>query len=140
MKDHDFEPARMVLVEVLWLRMEVSDIYALLDRREGSSFSGSLQLRWPDPEAGLEGPTDPAMLHEVLGALTECFDLIRGRPGVLNARSRTERGRFEAWLSYSSGQDAWKAFTKLRPELNRRGLGVRQLTRDMTIPRDANGA
>lgn len=135
-RDRDYPPTRMVLVEVLWLRMEVADIYALLDRREPSSFSGSLHLSWPDPEAGVEQPVDPEELHAVLNELGAAFDQLRARPGVLNARSQSGRGRFDAWLSYSSGRDAWNAFTALRPLLKSGGLGVRQLTRELTIPRD----
>jgi hypothetical protein len=135
-RDRDVPPTRMVLVEVLWLRLEVADIYALLDRREASSFSGSLHLSWPDPEAGVEQPVDPEELHAVLGRLAIVFDQIRARPGVLNARSQSDRGRFDAWLSYHSGRDAWTAFTALRPLLKSGGLGVRQLTRELTIPRD----
>jgi hypothetical protein len=135
-RDRDVPPTRMVLVEVLWLRMEVADIYALLDRREASSFSGSLHLSWPDPEAGVEQPVDPEELHAVLGRLAVVFDQIRARPNVLNARSQSDRGRFDAWLSYASGRDAWNAFTALRPLLKSGGLGVRQLTRELTIPRD----
>ncbi|RUL85904.1 J domain-containing protein [Tautonia sociabilis] len=139
-KDRDYPPSRMVLVEVLWLRLEVSDIYALLDRREPTSFSGSLHLTWPDPEAGLDGPIDPEELHAVLSELADAFDQLRSRPGVQNARSQSSRGRFEAWLSFPSGREAWTAFTALRPLLNARGLGVRQLTRELTIPRDPDGA
>jgi hypothetical protein len=126
----------MVLVEVLWFRMEIADIYALLDRTEASSFSGSLHLTWPDPDTPLPQPLDPVELHAVLRELTDAFDQLRARPGVLNASSRADRGRFEAWLSYASGRDAWTAFTTLRPSLNSRGLGVRQLTRELTIPRE----
>ncbi|WP_152050420.1 J domain-containing protein [Tautonia marina] len=135
-RDKDFPPARMVLVEVLWFRMEIADIYALLDRTEASSFSGSLHLTWPDPDTQLEQPLDPVELHAVLRELTDAFDHLRSRPNVLNASSRVDLGRFEAWLSYASGRDAWNAFTTLRPSLNSRGLGVRQLTRELTIPRE----
>ncbi|MEW4567373.1 DnaJ domain-containing protein [Tautonia sp. JC769] len=135
-RDKDYPPGRMVLVEVLWFRMEIADIYALLDRTEASSFSGSLHLTWPDPETPLDHPLDPVELHAVLSELADAFDQVRSRPGVLNASSRADRGRFEAWLSYASGRDAWTAFTSLRPALNSRRLGVRQLTRELTIPRE----
>ena len=44
--------------------------------------------------------------------------------------------RFVAWLSYPSGDRAWKAFQVLHESLNARGLGVRQWTRDMIVPKN----
>jgi len=135
--DKGLPPSRMVLAEVLWCRVEVEDLQALIDRREVSHLSGSLHLTWPDPEAELPDPIDPVELHEILSHLTELFDGLRDRRGLRNARSHAERGRFKAWLGFDSGQDAWSAFKAVLPRLRERGLGVRQLTRELTVPKDA---
>jgi len=133
-RDRGYDPRRMVLVEVLWFRLEVSDIYALLDRREGSQFSGSLHLCWPDPETPPETSFTAAESATTINALAQAFDALRHHRHVVHARSQVDQDRFEGWVSFPSGHKAWSAFNRLRPDLNRRGLGVRQVTRDLTIP------
>jgi curved DNA-binding protein CbpA len=134
--DRDVEPARRVAVEVLWRRYEVGDFLDLLSESPGRrNLSGSLALTWPDPEA--DGPPLPAAhLPLVHRALNAAFDDIRRRTPVLTAQSNIAEGRFEAALTYRNGPVAADAFKRLHVSLRARGLGVRQWTRDVTVPRE----
>jgi hypothetical protein len=134
--DRDVEPGRLVAVEVLWRRYEVNDFLDLLSDAPGQrNLSGSLELTWPDPQA--TGPALSADHQErVHRALNAAFDDIRGRTPVLTARSNILDGRFEATLTYRDGPSAADAFKRLHVNLRARGLGVRQWTRDVTVPRE----
>jgi curved DNA-binding protein CbpA len=136
-RDRDYPPTSMVLVDVIWMRYEVGDVRDLLGKTRGEdrNVSGSLHLRWPDPdepEQGLEMAESPKILAE----LRLLYEWLQVRPDVVGSRLHPAKGRFEAWLTYPNGAAAWQAFLALRPALNGAGLGVRQRTRDLTIPRD----
>jgi hypothetical protein len=136
--DKGIEPARVVLVEVVWLRYEASDVLSLIEKAEDRNLSGSVHVRWPDPshvEAALGHP----FASRILAALNASFDDLRGRTAPLTARSQVDRGTFEAWLSYPSGTAAAAAFKVLHVGLKARGLGVRQWTRDLTVPKEGDG-
>ena len=133
--DKEIDPSRIVLIEVLWMRYELEDYLALLQKRpEDRSLSGSLNMTWPDPEL----PGDPRGIvyaDRILLALNAAFDELRFKTEILTARSHIENGRFEAWISYPTGRAAHAAFKHLRTNLRARGLGVKQWTRDLAIPR-----
>lgn len=134
---HDKEtPAtRLVLVEVLWMRYSVEDVFELLgDRTTNRQLSGSIKITWPDTDL----PGDPRgvpFADRILVALNGAFDELRFKTSPLKARSHIDSGRFEAWLSYLNGPAATAAFKHLHVTLKARGLGVRQWTREMLIPR-----
>jgi curved DNA-binding protein CbpA len=134
--DKRVEPTNLVNVEMLWMRYEVEDFLELLTpRTEDRHLSGSLTITWPDPTLADRAATIPRA-DRILRALNAAFDEARARPEVRGARSRIEAGRFEAWLSYPNGGAAWQAFKALHVGLKARGLGVKQWTRDLTVPRD----
>jgi hypothetical protein len=134
--DHGLDPSRIVAVEILWMRYEVEDVIELLSQGPNQrSLSGSLHLTWPDEEqAGLLPVIPDALL--VLRDLHAAFDHLRAKTKVQASHLTVREGRFEAWLSYPSGSIAWEAFRTLHILLRMRGLGVRQWTRDLAIPRD----
>lgn len=139
-QDKDVAPERIVQVEVVWMRYETGDVFDLLKRRRGTSESnlgGTLHLLWPEPEhaeIARSMPDTPKVLAELRGL----YEWLRTQPEVLGARVQEERGKIEAWLEYSGGSAAWKAFNLLRPALKEVGLGVRQWTRDLRIPKEQN--
>ncbi|MEO6809681.1 MAG: J domain-containing protein [Isosphaeraceae bacterium] len=133
--DKDVDPVRLVHVEMLWMRYEVGDVMELLAQRpDERHLSGSLTLTWP-PLALADAAALMPESDLILRALNAAFDEARSRPPVTGGRSQIENGRFEALLSYPSGQDAWKAFKVLHVNLKARGLGVKQWTRELTVPR-----
>jgi curved DNA-binding protein CbpA len=135
-EDKSVDPTRLVDVEVLWVRFEVEDFFELLaEDRENRDLSGCIQISWPDP--ALAGPArEIPGGDQILTTLNSVFDLMQAKTRVITARSGVEDGRFVGWLSYPSGSRAWKAFQTLHDTLKGRGLGVRQWTRDLIIPRD----
>jgi DnaJ domain len=137
--DRDFERERTVLVEVLWMRYEVEDVKELLRRAPNSdrNVSGSLHLQWPDPEVAGQALSLPDS-RSIIGELSTLYHWLRARPDVVSARWKTDHGRFDAWLTYPSGSAAWSVFKVLHPAINGAGLGVRQWTRDLTIPRESS--
>lgn len=137
--DKGVDPTRLVHVEMVWMRYEVGDFLELLaDKGENRNLSGSLNVAWPGEVLAAEAQTLPDA-EKILRALNAAFDELRLRTHPTGARSQIENGRFEASLGYPNGQAAWEAFKLFHVGLKARGLGVKQWTRDVTIPRD-NGA
>lgn len=137
-QDRDIEPALSVAVEHLCVRYLWDDASLLWLGQavpENERFlSCSLNLNWPDVarlETGADIPDRPA----ILASLEEIFDAtIIGTP-VINSRSRVEDGRFSGWLAYSSFDRSSKALHSLHQSLRQRGLGIRQWSRDLFLPR-----
>ena len=138
-QDKGTDPGRLVHVEMVWMRYEVDDVLGLLaSRRSGDTrnLSGSLYIRWP----GEDVADDPASLpnaEKILKALNAAFDDLRARTAPTGAHSRIEDGRFSADVGYRNGQAAYEAFKHFHVNLKARGLGVKQWTRDVSIPREA---
>lgn len=134
--DKNLDPGRVVEVEVVWMRYEVDDFVALLaDKGEERNLSGSLAITWPSADLAERAEKLPNA-ELILRALNATFDELRLRTQATGATSRIEGGRFTAGLGYPSGQEAGQAFKLFHVGLKARGLGVKQWTRDVTIPRD----
>ena len=134
-QDKEVDPDKLVDVEILWFRFEVENLFELVGGAEGDhNLSGAMNIAWPSATRP-DRPADPAADAETLRKLDEVFDEMRVKTRVVSSRSRNEGGRFVGWLSYPSGTRAWAAFQTLHEALNARGLGARQWTRDMMIPR-----
>jgi hypothetical protein len=136
--DKDFVPAHIVAVEHLCVRYLWDDAsYLWLGQsvpEEQRFLSCSLNISWPDgaqidPRAVIPGE------EEIVAALGEIFDATIIGTRVINSRARVEDGRFAGWLSYSSFDRSWKALQSLHQSLRRRGLGMRQWSRDLFLPR-----
>jgi hypothetical protein len=139
MVDKGVEPVRRVQVEMIWMRYEVADFLELLSEpSEDRNLSGTLHIVWPDPDLAELAARLP-QADRILRALNAAFDDLRARTRPLTARSEIEQGRFEAMLGYSDGPTAGEAFKLFHVSLKARGLGVRQWTRDVTVPREPVG-
>ena len=117
------------------VRYEVGDFLELLSEPSERNLGGSLHLHWPDPErpAGALPPAE--QVERIHRALNAAFDDLRARTAATSARSNIADGRFEAELTYANGPLAADAFKRLHVSLRARGLGARQWTRDITVPR-----
>jgi hypothetical protein len=134
--DKAVHPGRIVAVEMVWVRYEVEDVLTLMaEKSQQRSVSGALTLIWPDPALTEPVPrTIPT--DRVLAALNASFDELKQKTTPDSARSHIDLGRFEAWLSYPNGHLAWGAFKVFHNGVKARGLGVRQWTRDLILPRE----
>jgi curved DNA-binding protein CbpA len=135
-QDKGLAPARIVQVEMVWMRYEVGDMVQLLgDRGENRNLSGSLNIVWPAEEFLSQAESLPNA-DKILRALNAAFDELRFRTQPTGARSQIQNGRFDASVGYLNGQAAYEAFKLFHVGLKARGLGVKQWTRDVTIPRE----
>lgn len=134
--DKGLDPARLVHVEMVWMRYEVGDLFELLsDKADDRNLSGSLNIHWPGDDLADRAEKLPNA-EKILKALNAAFDELRHRTRPTGARSEIEAGRFRATLGFVSGQYAYEAFKLFHVGLKARGLGVKQWTRDVTIPRE----
>ncbi|MGP0067180.1 MAG: J domain-containing protein [Isosphaeraceae bacterium] len=136
--DKDLEPSHIVAVEhlcvrylwdhasYLWLGQAVPDQERFL--------SCSLNLSWPDETRPDRDDPIPER-GEILAALGEIFDAVIISTSPVNSRSSIEDDRFSGWLSYSSFDRSSKALQALHQALRTRGLGLRQWSRDLFLPR-----
>lgn len=136
--DRDVAPTHIVAVEHLCVRYLWDDAsYLWLGQSvpENERFlSCSLNLSWPDAVALPPGTVIPDRA-EILHILAEVFDATIIGTRVVNSRSHVENDRFNGWLSYSSFDRSWKALQGLHQALRHRGLGIRQWSRDLFLPR-----
>jgi curved DNA-binding protein CbpA len=128
-RDAGFEPDRMVEIEILSIRFELADpadlvLAPVADR----SLSCCLSVRW----GGHSGEADARRTQD---GLAEAFAALANTSGAAASWSRSEADGFEGWLSYPTATRAHEAFRILHADLNRRGLGVSQWSRDLILPR-----
>jgi DnaJ domain len=136
--DSGVEPSRMVAVELLCVRYLWDDAeYLWLTQRSPDQdrfLSCNLNISWPDlaPNQRAETVGDPA---PIVAALHEVFDQMIITSRVVTSRAREDEDRFAGWLSYSNFDRAWKSVNTMHELLTARGLGLRQWSRDLFIPR-----
>lgn len=135
--DGDAAPARLVAVEHLCVRYLWDDAeYLWLGQRvpDGERFlSCGLNINWPDPLAS--GRLEPDQAARVTADLNELVDQLILSTRPVASRCRAEDDRFAAWLSYSSFDRSWRALSSLHSAVREHGLGLRQWSRDLFIPR-----
>ncbi len=133
--DKGIDPSKIVYVEIIWMRYEVNDVLDLLRvSPKDRNLSGTMHITWPGPSG--HSPTMKAgEKANVLNQLQVSVEAMRSKTNVVAAQVTADVERFEAWLSYASGSEAWDAFRTLHVGLKFRGLGVHQWTRDLTVPR-----
>jgi curved DNA-binding protein CbpA len=136
--DTGVEPARIVAVEHLCIRYLWDDVsYLWLGQGvpdDQRFLSCSLNINWPDPASSGSGSV-PADRADVAAALGEVFDELIIATRVVSSQSRIEDERFAGWLTYASFDRSFKALETLHQALRARGLGLRQWSRDLFIPR-----
>ncbi len=113
-------------VEYLWINERVPD--------EERFLSCGLNLTWPDPNAPTSNLPE-AELDRIATMLGDVVDRLILETRVVSSRNRVESGRFAAWLAYSSFDRSWRALGTLHSMLRARGLGLRQWSRDLFVPR-----
>jgi len=136
--DRETPRSRIVAVELLCIRYLWDDAdYLWLTQRapdEDRFLSCNMNINWPD-----EAEASRAISHDeqatILATLQELFDQLIINTRVVSSRSRNEDDRFAGWLSYSNFDRAYKAVTGFHEVLKSRGLGMRQWSRDLFIPR-----
>jgi hypothetical protein len=136
--DLDVSRGRILAVELLCVRYLWDDAdYLWLAQRapdEDRFLSCNLNMSWPDSEAG-DRDAPPDDRPAIIAALNEIFEQLTVSTRVLASRSRAQDDRFGGWLAYSNFERAWKAVKTLHELLRARGLGLRQWSRDLFIPR-----
>lgn len=110
----------------LWLNQKSSD--------DDRFLSCSINIVWPDRSQGPPA-ADPHEEAEVLAALAEIFDHLVISTRAVDSRCRVSEDGFEGWISFNDFDRTWKAVRVLQEELHTRGLGMRQWSRDLFIPR-----
>ena len=133
------DPSRIVGVELLCVRYLWDDAdYLWLTQRvpdEDRFLSCNLNISWPDQGAAERRRDDRAIRRRSCRRLHDVFDQMIITTRVVTSRSRDDDDRFAGWLSYSNFDRAWKAVNTLHELFEARGLGLRQWSRDLFIPR-----
>ena len=126
-------PGLLVDVELLLLRLELEDPYALLTSDTAArNLSCSLNVTWPAADARGEAVSSAA---DVIPKLRKAFGqaMLQVRP--ISQREDARGDDFRGWLAYETARRASESFNALRKALKARGLGTRQWTREIVIPR-----
>ncbi len=137
--DQNLPLQRIIGVEHLCVRYLWDDAaYLWLTQKQSEEerfLSCSLNLSWPDrgqaatPSAGKDAP-------RIVQDLNDIFDHMIVSTRVITSRSHSDDDEFAGWLSYSSFDRSWKALKSLHDAVRSRGLGLRQWSRDLFIPKN----
>ena len=136
--DHEAPRSRLVAVELLCIRYLWDDAdYLWLTQRvpdEDRFLSCNLTMSWPDENGAARSLSHDE--HETIQAsLKETFDHVTVATRVVSSRSRLLDDQWSGWLAYSNFDRAYKAVGVLHETLKSRGMGMRQWSRDLFIPR-----
>ncbi|WP_165231539.1 J domain-containing protein [Aquisphaera insulae] len=137
--DADLPPGRIIAVEHLCVRYLWDDAaYLWLSQKQSDEerfLSCSLNLRWPDEGTSVhslaEGEAD-----EILAALRGVFATMAASADVVTSHANEEDDEFAGWLTYRNFERSWGALKGMHRELRARGLGLRQWSRDLFIPKN----
>ncbi len=136
--DHETPRSRIVAVELLCVRYlwDNADYLWLTQRApdEERFLSCNLTMSWPDESAASRTISHDEGV-QILATLQDVFDKLIVNTRVVSSRSRNVDDQFGGWLSYSNFDRAYKAVGALHELLKSRGLGMRQWSRDLFIPR-----
>ncbi len=137
--DQNVTAARIVGVEHLCVRYLWDDAaYLWLTQKRSDEerfLSCSLNLSWPDQGASIADLKEREVAA-IVADLGEIFDHMIVSSRVVTSRQRAEDDHFAGWLSYSSFDRSWKALKNLHDAVRSRGLGLRQWSRDLFIPKN----
>lgn len=137
--DANVPPIRLVAVEHLCVRYLWEDAaYLYLAQKQADEerfLSCSLNLTWPDQGTSLDALREKDAAA-IVAALTDIFDHMVVCTRVITSRSHADDREFAGWLTYSSFDRSWKALKSLHDALRSRGMGLRQWSRDLFIPKN----
>ncbi len=134
--DDSADPTRVVEIEVFAIRFALDnplDLFAASP--EERILSCCLNVTWPSPEIPSPAVPDQAA-GRILADLGAVFDAVAADSRTLASVRVVEDERFSGWLSYPTVVAADDAFHVLHEALNALHLSVRQLTREIFIPRE----
>jgi len=135
-QDKVVDPAKVVAIENLWIRYEAEYIWFHQDAPAEDRFlSCSMNIAWPNPALPAVECSDEDA-GTTVRALVDAFEVLRTKTRAVSSRSKVEHRQFAGWLSYPDIKRASAAFQLLQKELHARGLGIKQWTRDLIIPRE----
>ncbi len=138
MHDKNVPPSSLVALELLCVRFlwDEADYVWITERApdEERFLSCSLNICWPDPITAGQQPAHVEPSSRI-ATLQHVFDQMIVTTRVVSSRARVADDRFDGWLSYSNFDRAWKAVTTIHQLLSTHGLGLRQWSRDLFIPR-----
>ena len=136
--DENVPLARILGVEHLCVRYLWEDAaYLWLNQKQSDEerfLSCSLNLSWPDQGSAGTASAGKETASIIL-ALNEIFDHMIVSTRVITSRCHSDDDKFAGWLSYSSFDRSWKALKYLHDAVRSRGLGLRQWSRDLFIPK-----
>ncbi|APW59983.1 J domain-containing protein [Paludisphaera borealis] len=139
--DKDVAPRRLIAVEHLCVRyLWDQAAYLWLNQKtseEERFLSCSLNISWPD-RGGESSQVATKDDSAILASVSEIFDHLVMSTRAVSSRCREESDGFEGWLTYSSFDRSWKAMKSLHDAVRSQGLGVRQWSRDLFVPRNWN--
>jgi hypothetical protein len=126
---------RTVDVELVWIRVETVSSPPMQPRQDSpeTTLSVCLVLYWPRRVLVKYEAQFPDAA-EKLRIVIETFEVLRGREGVLGARSRIEDGQFVGWLSFPDVLQTEAEYRTLQKLLLANGMSVSLQTCDVTLP------
>ena len=134
-RDQVDDPSRLVDVERLTIRHQADQVWLITDRSSSQYFlSCCLNVTWPDPDLKVV-PSTIDGAEGVLRDLDGILETLCLKSRALSSRATVVDGRFAGWVSYPNVERASAAFARLRDLLHAKGLGVKQWSRDLIIPR-----
>lgn len=137
--DANLPADRLVGVEHLCVRYlwdEAAYLWLVQRQPDEERFlSCSLNLTWPDQGADLAAISEKDAVAAVR-SLTEVFDHMVVATRVITSRCHAGEQGFAGWLTYSNFDRSWKALKCLHDAVRSRGLGLRQWSRDLFIPKN----
>ncbi len=130
------DPAKLVDVELYCLRFEVDGSWTMLNPHAAAerNLSCSLNVVWPSNDCD-PSKLDPDAIAAIQTDLSEAFAHVENDPRALSARAAVDASSFDGWAGFSTATEAYEAFQTLRRALVERGLGVKQWTREIILPR-----
>jgi DnaJ domain len=136
LQEEAVHPSQVVELEKLTVRFEADHVWLITEHAADQRLlSCCLNIVWPvgSPQAPAESTAGNSV---ILTALSGVFDATCKRSKPVSSRSSVLEGRFSGWLSFENSERASAAFALLVDQVHAAGLVVRQLSRDVIIPRD----
>jgi curved DNA-binding protein CbpA len=135
-EDHVEAPISVVDVELFTIRYELESPLDILKSAKNRNLSSCMNVSWPSHSPNgddQEMAPDP----DTLKILKKVFDALPKPTKAISSWSQVQDGRFVGWASYNSATQAHEAFEVFHRALQDKGLGARQVSRELYISRDS---